>query len=79
MTDGMRQRLIVAKEATGYSIAEISRRSGVHKNTISMMLKEDRIKAYLETVACVAVAMGISPAWLAFGEGEMYGKSNNFA
>jgi transcriptional regulator with XRE-family HTH domain len=57
-------RLRKAVRASGQSQAEISRRSGVPEETISRVMTGQSANPQIETVVCIAHAIGVTVGWL---------------
>ena len=70
----LNERFLLAKEVVGMSSRQIAQKAGVHPNTV-YNLQSSRYCFTTDTILFIAKAMGISPSWLAFGEGEMFGGS----
>lgn len=64
---GFAQRLAEARSLRGVTVRELGRASGVVEGTIRSL--ERGTLPQVDTLEAVAKALGVSPAWLAFGEG----------
>lgn len=61
--EDVKNRLIEALSDKGWSAAELARRSGINKGTISHYLHGDMIPKQSK-VGAMAEALGVSPSWL---------------
>ena len=68
------QRLREARIAKNYTYGELARLAGIPSRQTVYNIEAGRQVASIEQVAKLATALGVSPAWLAFGEGEMLNK-----
>ena len=68
------QRLRDARTAKNYTYGELARLAGIPSRQTVYNIEAGRQVASIEQVAKLAAALGVSPAWLAFGEGEMLNK-----
>ena len=68
------QRLREARIAKNYTYGELARLAGIPSRQTVYNIEAGRQVASIEQVAKLAAALGVSPAWLAFGEGEMLNK-----
>ena len=68
------QRLREARIAKNYTYGELARLAGISSRQTVYNIEAGRQVASIEQVAKLAAALGVSPAWLAFGEGEMLNK-----
>ena len=66
---GLAQRAREARALRGFSIREVERRAGTAEGSIRAI--EGKTMPSLDTLEQVAKALGVSPAWLAYGEGPM--------
>ena len=66
---GFAGRLKEARSLRDVTVRELGRASGIVEGTIRAM--ERGTMPQVDTVEAVAKALGVSPAWLAFGEGPM--------
>jgi hypothetical protein len=70
---GFGERLRRAFDASGLTHAEFATRSGLPKGALSVILKRAqdpaRMGPSIVTVVALARGLGVSPGWLAFGEG----------
>ena len=64
---GFAARLKEARSLRDVTVRELGRASGVVEGTVRAM--ERGTMPQVDTVEAVAKALGVSPAWLAFGEG----------
>jgi transcriptional regulator with XRE-family HTH domain len=64
---GFADRLREARSLRDVTMRELGRASGVIEGTVRAM--ERGTMPQVDTVEAVAKALGVSPAWLAFGEG----------
>lgn len=62
------QRLTAAREKAGMSKAATARASGVAR-TLLIYIEQEETLPGVATAEQIADALGVSPAWLAFGEG----------
>ena len=54
------------------SLHHVERISGVNRKTVRVLLRGDRkLRGHVDTIEAIAKAVGVSPGWLAFGEGNM--------
>jgi len=70
MSEKIGKRLREAREAKGLSQAELADLIGRDKSAISL-LEADKRGANVELVSRLAIALGVSADWLAFGKGSM--------
>ena len=66
---GLAQRVREARAIRGFSIREVERRAGTAEGSVRAI--EGRTMPSLDTLEQIAKALGVSPAWLAYGEGPM--------
>lgn len=66
---GLKERARQVREALGLSIRSVARAAVVIEGTIRSI--ERGGQPTLDTLEQLAVALGVSPAWLAFGEGPL--------
>lgn len=64
------RRLAAALDERGLTQAVLARRAGVNPSSVSHWVTGRR-EPDLDTINSVAGFLGVSPAWLAFGVGEM--------
>lgn len=64
------RRLAAALEERGLTQASLAHRAGVNPSSVSHWVTGRR-EPDLDTINSVAGFLGVSPAWLAFGDGEM--------
>ena len=65
---GLSGRLMEARATLGLSLREVDRRAGTTAGTLRAI--EAGGQPTLDTLECLATALAISPAWLAFGLGR---------
>ena len=53
----------------GRSIRGVARRAGVDYHTLRKMAQGQKRGGTVHTIERIALALGVSPGWLAFGEG----------
>ena len=63
------ERLFEARDRAGLPLRELGQRAGVSWSTISAIEKGNQ-SATAETIEKLAIALGVRPCWLAFGEGS---------
>lgn len=63
------ERLFEARDRAGLTLRELGQKAGVSWSTISAIEKGNQ-SAMAETIERLAVALGVRPCWLAFGEGS---------
>ncbi|HEU4405320.1 MAG TPA: helix-turn-helix transcriptional regulator [Polyangiaceae bacterium] len=72
---GFAERLRRVFDASGLTHAEFAKRSGLPKGALSVILKRAqdpaRMGPSIVTVVAIARGLGVSPGWLAFGEGPV--------
>lgn len=66
---GLAKRARDAREGRGWSLAEVGRRAGSSAAAVRSI--ESGATPTLDTVEALSKALGISPAWLAFGIGQV--------
>lgn len=64
---GVAERARIAREHLGLSLREVDRRAGAADKTARSV--ETGTMPTIDTLEALAKALGVSPAWLAFGEG----------
>lgn len=64
------QRLRDARTAKNYTYGELARLAGIPSRQTVYNIEAGRQVASIDQVAKLATALGVSPAWLAFGEGK---------
>lgn len=62
-------RLLLARQALDMNRRELERISGVSSTAISHV-EEGKGQPRTDTIEKLAIALKVSPAWLAFGQGE---------
>ena len=67
---GLAQRLREARSAKNYTYGELARLASIPSRQTVYNIEAGRQVASIEQVAKLAAALGVSPAWLAFGEGK---------
>ena len=63
------ERLFEARDRAGLTLRELGQRSGVSWSSISA-IEKGRQSATVETIERLALALGVRPSWVAFGEGR---------
>lgn len=63
------QRLRDARDHAGLSRAELSTAAGISTPAIFRLERGDGDGVRLTSIVALAEALGVSPSWLAFGEG----------
>ena len=63
------ERLFEARDRAGFTLRELGQRSGVSWSAISA-IEKGRQSATVETIERLALALGVRPSWVAFGEGR---------
>ena len=63
------ERLFEARDRAGFTLRELGQRSGVSWSSISA-IEKGRQSATVETIERLALALGVRPSWVAFGEGR---------
>jgi len=63
------ERLFEARDRAGLTLRELGQRAGVSWSTISA-IEKGKQSAMAETIERLAIALGVRPCWLAFGEGS---------
>lgn len=54
------------------SLHRVARDAGIDRKTIRILLRGQRkLRGHVDTIEAIAKAVGVSPGWLAFGEGNM--------
>jgi transcriptional regulator with XRE-family HTH domain len=66
---GVAERLAYARTTGGLSLRQIAEAAGVSRQTV-LLIERGHNEPLISTVEALAVALGVSPGWLAFGEGE---------
>lgn len=66
---GIGARLAEARARAGLSMAGLAQAANVSPSTIHDIEKDRRSPA-IELVERLALALGVSPSWLAYGEGD---------
>lgn len=64
---GLAQRLRDARTAKNYTYGELARLAGIPSRQTVYNIEAGRQVASIDQVAKLAAALGVSPAWLAFG------------
>jgi DNA-binding XRE family transcriptional regulator len=64
------ERLFDARDRAGLTLRALGEKAGVSWSTISA-IEKGRQAATVETTEGLAVALGVRPCWLAFGEGSL--------
>lgn len=70
------ERLFDARDRAGLTLRALGERAGVSWSTISA-IEKGRQAATVETTERLAMALGVRPCWLAFGEGSLRGQRQN--
>ena len=65
------ERLILAREHSGFSKSELARACGISKQAIGQMESESTKQPTPENLFKIAKATGVNPEWLATGKGKM--------
>jgi len=68
--DTVGKRLEWAREVAGLPSREVDRLAGLAENHSRAIELSIGGRAQLDTIERIAVALGVPPAWLAYGEGE---------
>ena len=68
-SDTIGDRISRAREAGGYSLAQLARRLGVKSATLKMW-ETDRSEPRSNRLAMLAAFLNVSPSWLLIGRGE---------
>ncbi len=63
------ERIFEARDRAGLTLRELGQRSGVSWSSISA-IEKGRQSATVETIERLALALGVRPSWVAFGEGR---------
>lgn len=63
------ERLFEARDRAGVTLRELGQRAGVSWSSISA-IEKGKQSATAETIERLAIALGVRPCWLAFGEGS---------
>ena len=64
------QRLREARKAAGLTLRELAERAGIANYQTIDNIERARQRASVDQIECLARALGVSPAWLAFGTKE---------
>ena len=64
---GLAKRARAARDALGLTLRDVGGRMGTYASTVQAI--ERGTVPSLDTLEALAVALGVSPAWLAYGEG----------
>ena len=67
------ERLFDARDRAGLTLRALGEKAGVSWSTISA-IEKGRQAATVETTERLAMALGVRPCWLAFGEGSLRGQ-----
>lgn len=67
------ERLFDARDRAGLTLRALGQKAGVSWSTIGA-IEKGRQAATVETTERLAVALGVRPCWLAFGEGTLRGQ-----
>lgn len=70
LAPGVARRLKAQREERGLSQRELGERSGVSHRTIGLIEMNRGGAAGIDTIEALARALGVRPAWLAYGDGE---------
>lgn len=65
---GLAARIRQLRDESGLSLSELGRRTGTSAAAVSLLEKGSQ--PTLDTLEQLATALGVSPAWLAFSEGD---------
>lgn len=69
-TSELGKRFVAARESSGLSHKEVSKRSGVAVSLLTDIAVGSRMPR-VDSMEKVAAALGVSPGWLVYGEGPM--------
>lgn len=67
--ESVSQRIVRAREATGYSTAQLARRIGVRTRTLSSW-EDGRAEPRANRLVMMAGVLNVSPTWLLVGQGQ---------
>lgn len=69
-TDTMGQRIEDVRRELGISQAELAERAGIALITVSRLENDAAKNPRIGTIQAIAAALGSSPGWLLFGDGD---------